>query len=76
VKSLSGLFRVGDIVKAKVEKITPFGIDLTTKGEGLGVMKAYCKICRHEMERFGNEIKCTDCGFSEEKIVSEAYSKS
>ena len=76
VKTLSGLFRKGDIVKAKVEKVTQFGIDLTTKGEGLGLVKAFCKTCRHEMERFDNEIKCTSCGFTEDKIVSEAYHKS
>jgi len=60
-------YRIGDIVKAKVNRIDDYGIDLETKGKGLGVIKAYCSKCRHEMMSNQEKMKCLDCGSIEDR---------
>jgi exosome complex component CSL4 len=54
-------YRIGDIVKAKVAKISEYGIDLETKGKDLGVVKAYCSKCRHEMTPGQGKLRCLNC---------------
>lgn len=72
VPSAKDEMRRGDIVKARVEEIKP-GIALTTKGFDLGVVRAYCSVCRHEMKLQGNAVKCTNCGRVERRKLSRSY---
>jgi len=60
-------FRIGDIVKAKIASVSEYGIDLETKGKGLGVIKAYCSNCRHEMVSNQEKLRCLDCGSVESR---------
>ena len=60
-------YRIGDIVKAQVSRIDDYGIDLETKGRGLGVIKAYCSQCRHEMLASQDKLKCLNCGSAEDR---------
>ena len=55
-------FRIGDIVRAKVAKMSDYGIDLETKGKGLGVVNAYCCNCRHELTPGQGKLRCLSCG--------------
>ena len=62
----------GDIVKARVEEVK-IGIALSTKGFDLGVVKAYCGACRHEMALAGPAVKCTYCGRTERRKLAKSY---
>lgn len=68
-------FAIGDIVKAKVIKIEPGMIDISTKG-GLGVVKGFCRRCRGELipsNKFKGKMECPVCGQLEIRKVSEDY---
>ncbi|HIE33901.1 MAG TPA: RNA-binding protein [Candidatus Altiarchaeales archaeon] len=68
------MFGIGDIVKAKVIKITPGIVDITTKGN-LGVVKAFCKRCRFPLIKSGHRdsLSCTCCGHKEKKKTAMDY---
>ncbi|MFC2154088.1 exosome complex RNA-binding protein Csl4 [Candidatus Altiarchaeota archaeon] len=75
VENLDEAFGIGDIVKAKVVKIEPGMIDISTKGD-LGVVKAYCKRCRTPMirsEKFQNRLECGLCGHREGRKIAKDY---
>lgn len=55
-------YRIGDIVKAKINRMDDYGIDLETKGVGLGVIEAFCSKCRHDMMNNQGSMKCLNCG--------------
>jgi len=62
-----------DIIKARVideEKLT-----LSTKEPEMGVLKSICSICRHELVRDGNVLKCPNCGNVEKRKISKSYGK-
>jgi len=62
VSKTRDFYRIGDIIKAKISKISDYGIDLETKGKGLGIIKAYCSKCRHEMTPGQGRMRCLGCG--------------
>ena len=61
VPSAKNEMKRGDVIKAKVGEVA-IGISLTTKEFDLGVIKAYCAACRHEMDLSRNVLKCRHCG--------------
>lgn len=65
ISNLKPLFKIGDIVKAKVNRKSPLGIDLSTNEKGLGVTKAYCSNCRSEMGSSHGKLMCLKCGSME-----------
>ena len=73
VNKMSELFRVGDIVKARVVEVNPYSISMTTKESYLGVMKAFCVKCRKPLGLFGTSLKCTACGNAETRKLSMDY---
>jgi exosome complex component CSL4 len=73
VKNLRDMFRIGDIIRAKVAKVNTYGTDLTTKGREFGTLKAFCIKCRHPLRLFGTQLKCTNCGNTETRKVSSGY---
>jgi len=74
VEKPESMFGIGDIVKAKVIKIQPGMIDISTKGD-LGVVKAFCKRCRHQLEKSGekNRMVCSNCEQKDTRKVSRDY---
>lgn len=74
VEKPESMFGIGDLVKAKVIKIQPGMIDISTKGD-LGVVKAFCKRCRHQMEKSGekNRLVCSNCEQKETRKISRDY---
>ena len=74
VKSMKNEFRIGDIVKVKITNVSKTGVDLTTDERELGVVKAYCSRCRGEMEKIDNfKVKCKNCGWVENRKISNEY---
>jgi len=73
VKKTSELFKIGDIVKAKVAVVTPYSVDLKTNEPELGAIKAFCSKCRNALVLFGNTLKCTSCGLTEHRKLSSDY---
>jgi len=67
VDNLKKMFKIGDIIKAKVSTISPLGIDLITNETGLGVIKAFCGKCRGEMSHSSGKLMCLSCGNIEER---------
>ncbi|MBU0662526.1 MAG: exosome complex RNA-binding protein Csl4 [Candidatus Diapherotrites archaeon] len=72
VEQVSDLFRIGDIVKAEVSKATPLITDVSTKGQDLGVVKAFCTKCRQPMRLYDRVLKCP-CGRTEERKIAKDY---
>ncbi|MDD5317110.1 MAG: exosome complex RNA-binding protein Csl4 [Candidatus ainarchaeum sp.] len=69
--------RIGDIVRAAVEEIRADGeVSLSTKGPGLGVVKAYCSRCRNPLSLKGGKLKCGSCGSVENRYLSRDYAVS
>ena len=75
LEKLSDAFRIGDIVQAKVVKITGDNVDLGTVDEDCGVLKAMCTRCRDFMHttQKDNELQCNTCNKKERRKVSKNY---
>ncbi|HIH16538.1 MAG TPA: exosome complex RNA-binding protein Csl4 [Candidatus Diapherotrites archaeon] len=73
VERLNDLFRVGDIIEAKVAEVTPYGIDLSTKEPEFGVIRGYCVKCRGPLQLFDQQLKCVACGNPETRKISTHY---
>jgi exosome complex component CSL4 len=67
VSKARDFYRIGDVIKARIAKLDPLGTDLETKGQGLGVVIAYCSNCRHEMSFSTDKMMCISCGNSENR---------
>ncbi len=73
VKSVKDKFRQGDIIKAKIASIKPWGIDLRTNERELGVIKAFSVESREPLHLIGNQLKCLSTGLSEQRKISSDY---
>ena len=75
LEKITDAFRIGDIVQAKVIKISGDNIDLSTLNMECGVLKAMCTRCRSYMNttRKKNELRCRNCNKKEKRKVSVNY---
>lgn len=75
LEKLSDAFRIGDIVQAKVVKITGDNVDLGTVDDECGVLKAMCTRCRDYMHttKKQNELQCNTCNKKEKRKISKNY---
>ena len=75
LEKLSDAFRIGDIVQAKVVKVTGDNVDLSTVNDDCGVLKAICTRCRDYMHTTSkeNEVQCNTCNKKERRKVSQNY---
>ncbi len=74
VKDLKELFKIGDILKCRVDNVSEFGIDLETKtDDSLGVVKAFCTVCRQPLKLVEANLKCSSCGSNEIRKISSDY---
>lgn len=72
---LTSAFRIGDIIEAKVIKITGDNVDLSTTDDDCGVLKAMCTRCRsymHTTEK-PDELECNHCNKKEKREISSNY---
>ena len=72
---LNEAFRIGDIVKVKVDKVTGKNVDFNTTSPECGVLKAMCTRCRGYMHTTENknELECNVCNKKEKRKVSTEY---
>ena len=73
VRDARDMVRAGDIVRARICKIEKNDVDLAIVEPDLGVIKAFCTNCRHEMALKKGSLICTDCGKKETRKISEEY---
>ncbi len=73
IDNLSDVFSIGDLIQAKATTVTPYMMDLTTKDPHLGVVKGFCRRCRKPLKLFGSQLKCTSCGNTEKRKMSNHY---
>lgn len=73
VKDLSREFKAGDIVRAKILNANRSPIQLSTEGEELGVIVAYCSRCKTPLDRDGPRLKCSECGNVEFRKIASNY---
>ncbi|MFH0714963.1 MAG: exosome complex RNA-binding protein Csl4 [Candidatus Diapherotrites archaeon] len=71
VKTLDDLFKIGDLVKAKVVEVSHYGVELSTSDPSMGVLKAYCSNCRFPLEELDGNLKCPDCGSLEKRKMAK-----
>ncbi|MCD6434204.1 MAG: exosome complex RNA-binding protein Csl4 [Candidatus Diapherotrites archaeon] len=71
IKNLKELFKVGDIVRARIIGIKPYSIELTTAEPSLGVVKAFCSNCRAPLKPFGQFLKCLVCNSTEKRKLAK-----
>jgi len=64
--------RIGDLVKARVKEITSLGIYLTIADADLGVIRAFCTQCKHELEPRGRVMVCPACGNKEQRKMASS----
>ncbi|MFA5357339.1 MAG: exosome complex RNA-binding protein Csl4 [archaeon] len=72
VTNLKTLFKIGDIVRARVSMANRLAVDLETNSKGFGVIKAYCHQCRQELNYSNGKLMCLNCGNVEERKWFEA----
>jgi exosome complex component CSL4 len=68
-------FKAGDLVRAKVISDKNQILHLSTKGENLGVLLAYCSHCGGILSLKHNELGCEECGHIERRKVALDYGK-
>ena len=75
LEKLNDAFRIGDIIQAKVIKITGDNVDLSTTDKECGVLKAMCTRCRDYMHTTNKkeEVRCKSCNRKEKRKISNEY---
>ena len=72
IKDPSTEFGPGDIIRAKVTQVKP-SIQLATKDRDLGVIKAVCTKCRHQLSRSDKGLECKNCQNRERRLLAEDF---
>jgi exosome complex component CSL4 len=67
VREVRDEVRVGDIIKARIDKIEKTGFDITIKPPECGVLVAFCPKCRIKMDKTGHLFNCGSCGWKDRK---------
>jgi len=56
VKNVRDEYKIGDLIRAKIVDIRNGEMRLSTDGEDLGAIKAFCAKCRHAMKKSGKDF--------------------
>jgi len=72
VKDPSDVFSVGDIFRAKVTQVKP-NIQLDTKDNNFGVIKAHCFKCRNPLIKKDKILECKNCGNKESRLTASDF---
>ncbi len=73
VNSTDEMYRIGDIVKARVIEVTAYGVELETKAPELGVIKAFGIKSRKPLHLIDGKLRDAATGETEERKVSADY---
>ncbi|MBS7658693.1 MAG: exosome complex RNA-binding protein Csl4 [Candidatus Bathyarchaeia archaeon] len=74
-KTMSDICKATDIIKARVSKVKNGLLQLTTVGEDLGVILAYCSLCGNELNLKSRKgvLECKNCGNIEYRKIAKTY---
>ena len=73
VKQTDDLYRIGDIIRAKVLDITAYGIELETKDPECGVIKAFGIKSRKPLHLIDGVLRDPATGTTENRKISTEY---
>ena len=71
-EDIHDMFRLGDIIRAKVIQVKP-SVQLTTAEADLGVVRAVCSTCRGPLELRGSELYCQRDERTEQRKLARDY---
>ncbi len=71
-EDIHDMYHLGDIIRAKVIQVKP-SVQLTTAEPDLGVVKAFCGICRGPLELRGRDLYCPRDERTERRKVARDY---
>jgi exosome complex component CSL4 len=71
-EDIHDMYRLGDIVRAKVIQVKP-SLQLTTAERDLGVVKALCSVCRGPLELRGRDLYCPRDERTERRKLAADY---
>ena len=74
-RSLRDEVKIGDIIKAVVDEISKGEVYLSTKRGGMGVIQAYCSVCRAPLDINGQILVCHNCDNKENRKLGSPYGK-
>jgi len=69
VKDIRDEVKIGDIIKAKINKISPTGIELTIIWPEYGLVSVFCPRCRTKMDLKDRLFICGQCGWKEKRKI-------
>jgi len=72
VRELEDVYRITDVVRARVIQAAP-SIQLDTRDDGYGVIKARCHGCRQTMVLKDGRLWCEECERYEDRKLSTRY---
>jgi exosome complex component CSL4 len=73
VKTMFDVFKVGDVVRAKVMSTMNREFHLTTEGSNLGVIQAACSQCGDHLIIRNRRLGCPSCHGSERRKLASDY---
>ena len=76
VKNVRDEYKVGDIIRAKIADIRNGEMRLSTDGDELGAIKAFCGKCRHPLKVESGLLKCESCEAKDNRKIANDYRKS
>ena len=72
-KSVDEFFRIGDLVRARVLDVTPYGVELETKAPDMGVIKAFGVRSRRPLVLVEGNLRDPFTGETETRKISTEY---
>jgi len=69
VEKITDEVRIGDIIKAKISKVTKSGIDLSIFAPPYGLIAVFCPRCRNRMELKDKIFLCNNCEWKERRKI-------
>jgi exosome complex component CSL4 len=75
VDSMFDVCKPGDTIRAKVVSKKNGIYHLSTKGENLGVVYAFCSACGHTLDLKRKQMHCPRCGRIERRKTASDYKK-
>ena len=73
VKTAKDLYRLGDVVKARVFKVTPYSLELDTQAPEFGVVKAFGIKSRKPLHLIDGKLRDLVNGSVENRKISKDY---
>ena len=64
--------RKGDLIRARVIDTEP-SLQLTTKEDHFGVIRAKCGMCKTELVRRGDDLFCPECRHTQSRKLADDY---